>query len=97
MMAVCLVVISQAADVNYQDTLAECNKFAATFANTCDITKTPTSLGSTTSTSQTCDSDTAYGKCAFTEIAAETVTNVHPIQCQHNRKLCVTCKENSAK
>ena len=97
MMVVCLVLIGQAADVNFQATLEECQEFAKKFANTCDAANSPTSISSTTSASQTCDSDTLYGKCGFTTIAAETVTNVHPIQCQHNRKLCVTCSENAAK
>lgn len=95
-MIVGLVLIGKAADVTYQNSLKDCQAFAAKFDNTCDTSKSPVSLSSMPSKDVTCDDDKLYGKCAFTEIPAETVTNVHPIQCRHSRKLCVTCSTNSA-
>ena len=74
-----LVLIGQAIDMTYQDTLEDCKEFAKQFDNTCDTSKTPSSLSEMDSVNVNCDDDKLFGKCGFKTIAA--YPGVHPIRC----------------
>ena len=65
----------------YSSSLADCELFAALFANTCSSTTSTVDLTSVASSTFTCNSD--VGLCA-----AGTTSS-----CAWSRQLCVTCSE----
>lgn len=73
---------STTADDSYATTLAGCNSFAATFANTCTGGVAAASTAAVTGVSKTC----AVGTNMCTNQAATSGGN-----CVFTRKLCVTC------
>ena len=73
---------STTADDSYATTLAGCNSFAATFANTCTGGVAAASTAAVTGVSKTC----AVGTNMCTNQAATSGGN-----CVFTRRLCVTC------
>ena len=73
---------STTADDSYATTLAGCNSFAATFANTCASGAAITTTALTAGVSKTC----AVGTNLCTNQAATSGGN-----CVFTRRLCVTC------
>ena len=85
------ILASQAAATVPGNTLAECEAFAATFANTCSSTSSPVTLASHAGATMSCTGSSI--RCPNASGAAD-YTSSNP--CTWTRKLCVTCSQSGS-
>ena len=88
---VATVLASQVAAAIPGNTLADCEAFAATFANTCSSTSTAVTLSSHAGADLECTGNSV--RCPGGD-GAKNYTDQDP--CKFTRKLCVTCRQSGS-
>lgn len=84
-------------DLSYDPSLSSCLDFASRFDNTCSSTSTAGEFSSIGTATQTC-AKRSLGSDLTTEVSGcpTTSTTTSDTDCTYERKLCITCREDSS-